>query len=596
MSTDEALPGSPELLARNADRVLERVSPSQVEAFEMCPRRWYNQSVLGWREAESPAMARGTSIGKDAEDYYVSRGAQRPSGPHKELVEVILPLLGEPSEHVTVEEWVELDTFPGGPKLRGRYDFYDAEAKPRFTEGPYAAAPMPKLSDIKSRSKKIYFKTDDPQAPEDKRLDSDLQLNLYVRAKLVETGLHAIAVGHCYTLTSGKPKGLEVLVPATLESTTPRFLKSIESVKAMSRWARERPATADPLPPNTAVCDKFPPNGCPHRSRCGFEHPGLAGALKYARPQGETKMADGPTLMERLELAKKGLLGATPSPAPAPPAPVIASTPAPVAAAPAGGFCSKCGQGLTHENVSRLSDGNIVHVGCRNALPVESPAVVPPDAPARTSTAEEIAAASAPKEKKTRAKKEVPAAAPESTGRDPKLDLEAIEANRRAQPGNIRKDGKLMTVGEIEDLLREPVPGVLELPGVIDSVTNSVSFSDPVSAAPIGQTEKTGAWVSDELPVGPVIYIDCFPVKGPHRASIVHFEEWMAPICEEVARKKGVVDWRLIQYTAKGDLAAEVRGVISTLPPVIHVSKFAPSADVFLECVVPWASQIIRGI
>lgn len=603
----DLVPGSAEIIERNVARILEYISPSQVEAFELCPRRWYNASVLGHREAETLAMRRGTVIGKHAEDFYESNGQKRPSGEFAELAAVVLPVLGEPGPGVTVEQWVELPTAPGFPKVRGRYDYFDRIARPRIEGHP----PMPALKDIKSRSKKIYFKTTDPSAPDDKRIDMDAQLNVYGRAKLVELGVPAIAVGHTYTLTSGKPKASEVLFVATMESTEPRWLKTVESVKKLTMWARGKHRDADPLPPNTAACDKYPPNGCPHRARCGFSTPpqGLAGALRAASGQGETTMAttDGLTLMQRLEAEKARLLGQappatngtppaapkTPEPAPAAPAksleerlgkpaaaPAKESEPAPAAPKEedpiqkarrqiAEGTLKMdpgTGQVATKEGADSgwimrpptFAEG-IAFDEAKKGAPAPAAAapaassLLPEDAPSRTSTPEEVAAATEPKKKGGKKAKAAPAAAAdeESPGRDPALDRAAFDKEEAA----------------------------------------------PAAPAPAPAATQHPVPQSDALPgAGPVIYVDCFPVKGAHKTQIVHFEEWMAPICEEVARKKGVMDWRLIQYTAKGDLAAEVRGVISTLPPVIHVSKFAPSADVFLECVTPWAAAIIRGI
>lgn len=656
-------PGSPELLARNADRVLGRVSPSQVEAFELCERRWYNASILGFREEETEAMRRGTEIGKEVEDYY--EHGKLPSGRYAELAKVVLPLLGPRKPSVKCEEWVESPSFEGGPKVRGRLDHFDSEIIPR-TQGqelhlmrgkpvgpaqPLHPRPLAMLSDVKSKSKALYFHTVES-------LGQDLQLNVYAWAKVRDLGLPELGLQHAYTMTTGNPKGVPVRTVVTPESLRPRWLQTVESVRSMSAWARQRPTNADPLPPNTKACDKFPPLGCPHRARCGFE-PSLAGALKTARPtQEEPKMSTGPSLMERLNAAKDALLTggtpAAPAPAPAAAAPAAAaSTPVPAAAAPApapapipaaapaaapavddpvGEALKKImagtlkldgsGQIFTKEGADKgwimrpptMAESIAFEESAKQAGKVEQqiatetpagPAVVPSDAPSRASTPEEIAAASAPKEKKTRAKKAeaAPAAAAEGSGAPTPNEAELAqiaEEKRRAQPGNIRRDGKLLTVGEIEDLVSgvdqpaAPAPAAPEPAPVA-----AAPAAAPPAAAPTpppAPAERAGALVSDELAVGPVIYIDCFPVKGPHRQAVVHFEEWMAPICEEVARKKGVVDWRLIQYTAKGDLAAEVRGVLSTLPAVIHVSKFAPSADVFLECVVPWASQIIRGI
>ncbi len=598
-------------IAKNAARILERVSPSQVETFEMCPRRWYNDSMRGLREGIDPdgAAQRGIDVAGASDLHYRTgidvdaigmlpseRNEPQRRFVHHELLKAILPHLPPRGPTVSTEEWVESELGHGLPKLRGRYDLFDSALLPR-KEG---AAPTPLLGDIKCRSDARYTKTP-------AELANDLQLNAYARPLALKLGAPSIALRHAYGITKKKPKGFPVTVILDVAELQPRFDRTVESVREMTRWAKERPSTADPLPPNPAACDKYRPHGCPHRALCGFDGSSFNATRSPTKMSTDTSNgAPQSDLMKRLaartaELTAKR--GGAPAPAHAHSPAKQEAAPEPevkAAAAPQGGFCSKCGAGLTQENVSRLKDGNIVHAGCPG-LEAAGPAVVPPDAPSRTNepssgstwergetTREQVAAAveqAAEKPKRTRKPKESPAQTalpsaptPEEAERA-QIDEEIAEQERRAKPSNIRFEGRLLTVGEVEDAGKEQpeVATAIERIGDVQSIRVETV------------TQKV-------IPTGPIVYVNCIPTKGEHKGSGVMFEEWLAPICEELCQEKGVVDYRLIQYTAKGDLAAKVRKYISTCPPVVLVSKFSPSADVFLESVIPWASQIIQGV
>lgn len=577
-------------IAKNCDRILERVSPSQVEAFELCPRRWYNDSARGLREPLQPGSAaeRGVHIAEEVE-HFGKTGKVREDARFKAMVEAVLPHLSPFSPTVSVEQWVESDLGPGLPKLRGRYDWFDSSQ--RQWEAGHPRAPL--LPDVKSRSDFRYIKTP-------AQLAEDLQLNSYAVPLVREGKFEFITLRHAYTRTRGKPKGLAVSVTLSAAELLPRFHKTIASVREMTRWARERPSTADPLPPNTDACGKFPPYGCPHRGLCGFTttFTSMNRSQNMNEQNGTPPQSD---LMKRLAertaalLAKKGAAPAGSADA-APPAGLSGPPdPTPAQAVPAREpiFCSKCGTELGPDSVSRLKDGTIVHIGCpkaQAAAPSTGPAVVPSDAPPRTNQpGEQEAATEKPKRAPRKAKApEAQAELPAAPTPEQAEEAQMAEERRRAQPGNIVIEGRKLTVGEIEDLnlqdARErgtaPLPGPVHVAGRLEDI----------KSIRIGTV--TQAVIRPDL----VVYVNCVPTKGAHRDLATHFEEWLAPICEELCAEKGVVDYRLIQYTAKGDLAAKVRKYISTCPPVVLVSKFSPSADVFLESVIPHATQIIQGV
>lgn len=572
-----------ETISKNADRVLTRVSPSQVESFNLCNRRWYNENIRGMREAMTPAAQRGVDIADEVENYFKT-GALRPDAKFKEMVEVVLPLLGPSRPTVTVEEWVESPTFEGGPVLRGRYDHLDVGKEVRI----FGTEPMEMLSDVKSRSDLRYAKT-----PEE--LAEDLQLNAYARPVAIALGLDQIALRHAYTRTrKGPPKGLAVTTIVDRAQLDRVYEKTVNSVRQMVHWATLRPATADPLPPNTEACKKFPPHGCPHRALCGFDS--SSDNVFQIRRTEMSETNGSSSLLDRLKAQQAALMNKGPAPVvetpAAAPAPVeaVPVKVTPIAAAPKNGSgdpVARAKAQLTSGEIRYDSGADQIYAkeGADsgwlvreptmferialdevNKAPVKSepPAppmgthaefgfVVPPDAPPRTNQpGDEVAAAP-----KTRKKKE--------KGVTVSVDgAPAVPVEELAGPAE-RAQAKF-------DASRAPVAGT------------TTTATAPVTTTPALSVK------------GPVLFIDMICTKGSQKGLGTPFEEWLNPIAEELAQEKGVADWRIIQYTAKGDLAAKIRQYASTLPPLVMVSRFSPAADVFLEQVIPLASDIYQKL
>lgn len=585
---------------KNAARVLERVSPSQIESFEMCPRRWYNQSILGMREPGTPAQQRGIDVASAVEKFYEAGELPPPEFPHLELVRAILPHLGPRTSTVSVEKWVESQTAPGLPNVRGRYDHFDREERDHSVEGlpPVEAAT---LSDVKCRSSARYAKTP-------AELANDLQLNSYAVALVRDHELPRIALRHVYGITSGKPKAFPVSVVLEPEQLLGRWNKTVSSVRTMATWANLQPADASALDPNTEACSKFPPAGCPFRSRCGF----TSNPFQIRRPE----MSDAPNassdLMRRLQEQTAKLMGK-----PAPEAPAAAPAPAPpqaLAAVPPPGITKAAAIDPVQVVRDQLASRAIVwdsgakqlyaKEGADSGWTIRQPtiveqiaidelelakkqlqtsAAVPPSDPAKNTTAvKDEGPAIVPPDAPPRTNPPVEAAAPvvekAKRARKPKAEPE-MKITVTCDGCGLKYDSKdSHACAEEEQQAREVVAAAAITPG---SPARTESFH--------GEVQKVAA--------GPVLYINCVPTKGEHNGLGLHFEEWMAPIMEELCKEKSVVDYRLIQYTAKGDLAAKVRLYAPTLKgAVVLVSRFSPSADVFLEAITPHASQIVQGV
>lgn len=94
---------------------------------------------------------------------------------------------------------------------------------------------------------------------------------------------------------------------------------------------------------------------------------------------------------------------------------------------------------------------------------------------------------------------------------------------------------------------------------------------------------------------GLTLYVGCYPTKGLPEGT-VDYLDWYAPIAQGVSEAQNVPDWRLIQYTSKGVLAAGMRLVVAQgdLPPAMVIDLNSPGADVAMEVLSPLARTIIR--
>lgn len=506
-------------------RVLQQTSASQVELFRTCPRKWFYSYIEGRREEQSAAQA----AGQDIDDNYVQpylRGEElRSDGPWVEHLRALIPYLPEPGRAMVQHEF-RIDTFVGGPQWLGYIDWV-------YQRGP----DWLQADDLKSTSDFKYAKTRE-------QLEQNLQMLSYAEALYREFEPAQVSIGH--VVIRRKPPARVLATPGdgppifvTRQRAADYFGEAVEDVRAMVRVATSC-ASADDLEPNTAACSDY--GGCFHRASCAglisTQHL-TKGFPKMAAPNGT-----GLSLAERLAKRNAGLAAApTPPPAPAPaPAPAAPKPePPPAAASP-----------FTMQPALRV---------------VSAPdAVVPPDAPPRTSTPEYVAEVEATAKKRGRPKKEQPPASTEAE----------LEAARQAA----RADG--------------PPPARVETPQAKIVEASKALKAELDAHVPQRAARKVPA-------IKPVLFVDCLPQKG---ATATPLEEWLAPIAEAAAAAyvdpktgaQGVADWRLISYTSAAVLAVAIREALDTCPEALAIDSHQRGAEVALEELVPHAALVVRGI
>lgn len=582
----------------------------------------------------------------------------------------------EAGNGVMVEQLGEMGTYEGGPAWIQYIDLVVAQP-----------GDVGEIIDYKTRSSFRYSKT-----PEELLHDAQLMSN--ARWLFLSSDYKTVRVKHLNLLTRGKVKCVPTFVEVTREQVEEEWQRTLATVREMVEWAAIA-SEADKLPPNTESCDMY--GGCRKRAACGFDKPvtlrrfsemstaggiallnsllpaiGAAPAAQVAPSApvvGLVVPATGsapPPAAPRAGLSLSALLPpagpqatpvapATPAtPAtPAAPTPVVGlvvpatgpatSPPPPVVSSlsallkpkeqaqplPAGPSAAPAPAPSAEAQASAVAAG----------YPVDfSPAggIVPPDAPPRTSTPEQVAAADA-------GNKEAPASEPsDATGVFSPEETQALAAAEK--PKRTRRTKAEMEAARAAapaPITIVPVDAAVAaaLSAAVSNVSTAVDVPNPASAAPAtigfpvhapaisaGQPSPAGASVvtvysappaSAAPPVDPLVaqikhmlktpdpqfacpvkyvFIDCLPGKGwPAEDAPVDAREFWHGITANASSQGKVADYRFIRYESKAFLSASVRVMLKGLPHSIYVDSSVPDIQELLTAVVPYAQLVVHG-
>jgi hypothetical protein len=525
---------------------LGRVSASAVEAYRRCPRVWYYDYVLRQRGPSSPSQLKGTGIHFAIEHYLKTAevlpfvdvdgdgkvcSLPFPDEPANDngrvrvqttdimqaAVDYLPPPLtnkehwAQPGAGLMIEQPIELPTYEGGPTWIGYIDRVEA----------YESAG--KVSDNKTTSDLRYAKT-----PEE--LSKNTQLACYAKWVFINSDYAQLDLEHLYLTTRGKAKAKLVGTTVTREQVDEVWTRDLALVREMDSWAALGPPNADPLPPNTEACGDF--GGCFHRSKCGLEPKPLI----QIRSRGNMTTKPG-KLLERLKDFQ------------AKDAPALPGKVQP--AGSTGGTVSPLLANLAAK--SGVDIGNVRIDEAPKAGKPEDAAVLPPDAPPRTSSAAEVAAANQPK-KATKAKKKDASATPLTDSPQEEAVLEQVLAESAPAPAADERRAQSRTTLGVNP-----------------------------TAMPCKLEE---------------VYIDCLPSKLPPGLEVISIEEIMGPVALAAATLTDppTPDVRFIKYEAKAHVAAALRLALDTVPPLVSASSGSSWLDVFMEVCAPYARRIVRGV
>lgn len=231
-------------------RIYTHASPSQIDTFELCPRKWAWDKIDGKPGKQNKYAAFGSRTHKILEAWFLN-GTPPPNTPEGKTAKKILRHLPPPqTEGITVERSIDLEL--GGVKIKGYVDFSILDAKPR-----------PFISDHKTTGGFHWALTAET-------MHEDVQVSSYGYEAMLRTNAREVDAQWTYGHRNGK-KSLPVVRagdnPITYEQIKPRLEKSIETVRTM-RDIFESDVTAIEVPYNALGCDAY--GGCPYEDLCNL--------------------------------------------------------------------------------------------------------------------------------------------------------------------------------------------------------------------------------------------------------------------------------------------------------------------------------------
>lgn len=587
-----------------AGKKLWKVSASQIVTFLKCPRAWYNASVLGDREPQKPHQERGEAVHKELE-HYLRTGEVRPSE-YIAIVQASLDYLPKPANDpywqqfgvgqnglpvagLMLEQEIDMPTYPGGPNFIGYMDlgvfFPDACS----------------IEDHKTTSNFRYLKT-----PEELR--KDVQMCSYAKWAALNSDYQKFGLKHYGHLMKGRAKCVPVCAEITRAEVDVKWDEILGIIKHMADWAELGPETADALPPSTDHCSDY--GGCYYRTKCGF-----APSTSFRRIE---TMAENTGLLAQMMNFKKEATATAAAPTTATPpiaqatAPAPTTTTTPAAQAPVslaqllGSVVPAAAKASTPATVPGMIPGVLpattpattVPVVIPGVLPATTPGtatpatataqgtsspILPPDAPSRVSTPEEVG----PPPSATAAPADAPAAEEgKKRGRPRKATTAAtataavtpVAATAPVAPATGTAAAAPVTAGEVSDPLPTTTP-VPPAPVAPSGGVGTLTAPDPAFACPVRS-----------------IFIDCMPTKGWPGDPPVMLDEIMHSFEKLAAVSAQQPDYALIDYKAKAYLRMAIKVSMVNLPQTVIVTSSTPGAAEFLEVVTPYAKVIVRGI
>lgn len=258
---------------------LIKVSPSQVNTFRTCERKWGHEKIGGHVEPEKQGTALGTYVhgileayaehgtAPDTEETWQFEPGAKTFYPGVIALNMITRVMPPPGVAVTEGEF-EFQPGPNDPIVRGFVDLGYEGSEHSFPELDAIDGPVLVVVDHKTSSNpKKWGKTEES-------LPKDPQAIMYAMAALHEwrqsnTGPPPLVLcAWNYGATNGKPSGGKIVFALfTPKEVFAAFRALLPTIRKIARLRKERP---DPntLKFNAGACSMY--GGCPHRDRCNL--------------------------------------------------------------------------------------------------------------------------------------------------------------------------------------------------------------------------------------------------------------------------------------------------------------------------------------
>lgn len=622
---------------------LWNTSASQVVAWKRCKRYYHFRHVKKMTTPQTAAQARGTGV-------HTALEAAQLGHPVPEKAREFIPYVLAAQPHLPrqgtalIEARFEIPTYPGGPNWLGFIDRVELWRRPTARIGDnkttsdfrYNLTPdeITKDPQLLSYAWAAYqgIPIPDGFAIPDGVIETRTRENRDPRdiangaLSVVENVVRVpedvpIELGHLYLLTRNKTPTARYVNGLVNFAMTEDYWEG--KLLPMVRELVEARGVDDTLElaPNTDACGMY--GGCAYRANCGLV-PKIKTKADY---KPETKNEESAPMSESPWLARMKAKNGLGNGAGAPPP--VTTTPAPAAPVPDAAqaaadnymvqretkIAAMVTAGVPRVMAEQLVDTAASGMTPSNAAPPAAAApaqpattVVPPDTASRTTVDTREATppktrGAAKKAKAEKAESTAPAQAPCSMCQLPMV--KHGESESYMHPANVpcvragMSIAKEIALAPPEDATK---PGPVHTSGLPDNTpgTSAAALAAAIPSTPAQAPAVTQATVSGGMPKHGLTLLIGVVATKQHKSDddVTLLEDWIAPLCEKVARENEVSDWKLVKFAQVADalLASKIRERIEDVPPILAITPGTRTADVAVEALSPYAARIYRGV
>jgi hypothetical protein len=247
------------------------LSPSQINTFAECERKWGWTYLEGLRGPPTGSAALGSATHAQLENYL--RGEELDFTAPNNVAEIaatgvhLLP--GPNAPGLEIEKAFKFQSSATGIWYRG---FVDAAVDPDHREGPDRGVPL--IIDHKTTSDLKWRKTESD-------LQRDVQAIIYAKNALIRwPECTEVDLRWVYYQTRGRRIAVPTEVTLTRDHVEAVFEKIEETSQLIQLRLKAKPPVLD-LTPNPKACNSY--GGCPFRARCNLGPEGMFKSINTDR-------------------------------------------------------------------------------------------------------------------------------------------------------------------------------------------------------------------------------------------------------------------------------------------------------------------------
>lgn len=232
------------------------VSPSAIETFWLCKRKWAFRAIDRIPAQQNEAALLGDYVHKLRENWLVY-GIQPPDDRGGQIAKAGLEFL-PPPRYPLVETKLFVPT-EYGYSFVGRIDFFLHNQTP---DRLWGTPGIPVVGDHKTTSSEDYVKNEETLATKDP------QGTLYGLAALLATNAPAVDLHWSYMIKSSTPRQRQVRVRVSRERIAQNMEAMHGTARKMLQIVNEPAICANKVEANPEACGAF--GGCPYQAACAI--------------------------------------------------------------------------------------------------------------------------------------------------------------------------------------------------------------------------------------------------------------------------------------------------------------------------------------